>query len=220
MTTELHICDLRILRAEGETLAEARSRLPREFPRRSARRMTHLGTLMARILAGHDPGLESTLVYGTTYAETRSLEDYVDSFPTPSPLLFQGSIHPSGIQQVFVHRKIPVGNFIPITGKDYLVASMLKAAFLAGDESVAVCGGEERGTWLLECGRASAEAFAWGFTLSRFPVGSTGSLFFEPGPLRTAPEPVDHLHFVSALEQRSFLEIPHPAGGGYRIEWK
>ena len=220
MKTEVQLFDLKVLRANEETLAEARSLLPADFPRRSARRMTHLGTLMARVLADSRPEPGSTLIYGTTYGETRSLEDFVDSFPTPSPLLFQGSIHPSGIQQVFVHRKIPIGGFLPITGSDHLVASVLESALLAADAGVTVCGGEEGGTWLLECGKASPIAFAWAFSLAGNSHAATGSLTIGPGGDRVPAGPVDHAGFFAALETRSAIKIPRPRGGFYRVDWK
>src|SRR4051812_39124370 len=76
-----------------EAAAEARIRLAQVFPRATSRRMTHLGLLVGAALEGIDFGATDALVYATTYAETRALEDYLTSFPTPSPLLFQTSIH-------------------------------------------------------------------------------------------------------------------------------
>jgi hypothetical protein len=216
----MYLGELKVLRVSGEGLSEARRQLPDDFPRRSARRMTHLGTLMARVLADRRLAPGSSFVYGTTFGETRSLEDYVDTFPNPSPLLFQGSIHPSGIQQVFVHRKIPIGTFIPVTGSNHLVASLLEIAFLAGETEVTVCGGEERGTWLLEQNKASPDAFGWAFALTRSPTSAIGTLSIEPDGDPTIPEPVDHAGFFGALETRSPLEIPRPRGGIYRIVWR
>lgn len=220
METEFHVSQVCTLRAGEETLAEARSCLPEDFPRRSARRMTHLGTLLARVLKDLPTPLDGTMVYGTTYAETRSLENYVDSFPAPSPLLFQASIHPSGVQQVFVHRKIPLDAFIPITGKTNLIGSLLETAALAGTDRVTICGGEEKGSWLLEQKRASANAFAWTLTLSRSPEESVGTLSIDPDGSPAEPTPISEETFVAALENRTPLEIPRAAGGVYCIDWR
>lgn len=220
MVTELHISQVHTLRAGEETLAEARSRIPKDFPRRSARRMTHLGTLLARVLKDLPTPIDGTVVYGTTYAETRSLEDYVDSFPQPSPLLFQASIHPSGIQQVFVHRRIPLDTFIPITGNENLIGSLFETAILAGTDKVTICGGEEKGTWLLEQGRASESAFAWTLTLSSLPADSLGRLSIQPEGTSAAPGPISPLRLLTALEHRTSLPIPRAAGGSFRLDWR
>jgi hypothetical protein len=219
MVTEYHVSRVQTLRAGEETLAEARGRLPEDFPRRSARRMTHLGTLMARVLKHLPMPLDGALVYGTTYAETRSLENYVDSFPEPSPLLFQASIHPSGVQQVFVHRRIPLGSFIPITGKENLIGSLLETAVLAESETVILCGGEEKGSWLLEKNKASPHAFAWTLTLSRSSGDSDGVLSIQSGSGPAHSGAIDHLSLLAALEGRVPLVVPRASGGVFRIGW-
>lgn len=218
MNTEFTIHGVCVLRVGEETLTEARAALPPDFPRRSARRMTHLGTLMARVMNDRTPG--STLIYGSTYAETRSLEDYLNSFPDPSPLLFQGSIHPSGMQQVYVHRKTPVGTFLPITGSRHLVASLLETALLADKGRVTVCGGEERGTWMLEQDKASAAAFGWAFDLEPGRHPGDGWLSIEAEGRTRLAEPVEHERFMDALESRTPLEIWRPRGGAIHLRWK
>lgn len=220
MGTELYISHVHTLRAGDETLAQARSRIPKDFPRRSARRMTHLGTLLARVMTDLPTPIDGTLVYGTTYAETQSLENYVDSFPQPSPLLFQASIHPSGIQQVFVHRRVPLDAFIPITGNENLIGSLFDTAVLAGTDRVTICGGEEQGTWLLEQEKASDIAFAWTLTLSPWPADSVGRLSIRSEDTSATPAPVSPQRFLTALENRSSLSIPRAAGGAFHLDWR
>src|SRR5262249_1179569 len=88
--------------AATETAIEARERLREKFPRNTLRRMTHLGMLIGTTLDGLTLTPEDALVYATTIAETRALEDFLASFPTASPLGFQTSIHPGGVQQVLI----------------------------------------------------------------------------------------------------------------------
>ena len=218
VTAKLHLADLVLVRGNGESLSEARQSVPRAFAGRPARRMTHLGTLMARILAEREGVAGHPIIYGTTYAETRSLEDYVDSFPSPSPLLFQGSIHPSAVQQVFVHRKLPIGAFFPLTGSTHLVATILETALRMAGGPVTVSGGEERGTWLLERGKASSEAFAWAFRLAPDMDGAVATLEVDPDDATDGS--IGHTGFFSALESRSPVRIPRPGGGAFRIEWR
>src|SRR5947199_274737 len=73
---------------------------------------------------------DDALIYASTFAETRSLEDYLTSFPTASPLLFQTSIHPGAVQQVLIGRQQPVGRFWPLTGRRRLVEHALLTALL------------------------------------------------------------------------------------------
>ena len=149
-----------------ETAAGARQRLADRFPRTALRRMTHLGLLAGAALDGLTLGAEDAIVYATTYAETRALEDYLLSFPLASPLLFQTSIHPSAVQQVMVGRQQPVGRFWPVTGRARLVESALLTALLEPAGRVVLVGGAERGSWLLAARMASGEAFAYALLLT------------------------------------------------------
>ena len=108
-----------------------------------------------------DPGLEDALVYASGYAESCALEGFLDSFPTPSPTLFQTSIHPSGVQQLLIGRQRSVREFLPLSGGPLLGFHALRTAFLSRSARVLLCGGEERGTWLLEHGLASDRTFAF-----------------------------------------------------------
>src|SRR3954463_4066876 len=149
----------------AETAAEARERLKEKFPRAALRRMTHLGLLIGSTLDGVALDPDDALVYATSYAETRALEDFLASFPAASPLGFQTSIHPGGVQQVLIGRQQPIARLWPLAGRRRLVEQALLTALLETASRVAVAGGEERGTWLLEHGVASARAFAFAFVL-------------------------------------------------------
>jgi len=106
---ERHITFLRVERPDpAETAAAARIRLADRFPRPALRRMTHLGLLTGAVLDGIALGADDAVVYATTFAETRALEDFLSSFPAASPLLFQTSIHPSAVQQVLIGRRQPI----------------------------------------------------------------------------------------------------------------
>jgi len=216
---ERHIQFLRVERAPaGETAATARARLADKFPRNALRRMTHLGLLAGAVLDGVPLGPEDAVVYASTFAETRALEDYLASFPTASPLLFQTSIHPSALQQVLIGRQQPVRRFWPVTGRGRLVESALLSALLEPAARVILAGGEERGTWLLEQGMASKEAFAFGIVLTIDRTGTTGRIGYEPRH-GLADEPCPGLlEFAVALAERRALRW-HGAGGEWRVDW-
>ena len=201
-----------------ETPAEARARLGAKFPRPALRRMTHLGLLTGAALDGLALTAADAIVYATTYAETRALEDYLSSFPSASPLLFQTSIHPSAIQQVLIGRQQPIRRFWPMTGKRRLAESALTAALMEPAPRVVLAGGEERGSWLLEQSMASATSFAFALLLTQESAGASGRVRFQPDA-RAAEGPAPTLEELTlALAERKPLAW-RGAGGDWTIEW-
>ena len=206
------------LPAADETAATARVRLAEKFPRTALRRMTHLGLLLGSALDGVPLGPDDAVVYASTFAETRALEDFLGSFPAASPMLFQTSIHPGGIQQVLIGRQQPVARLWPLAGQTRLAEQALLTALLEPAGRVVLAGGEERGTWMLEHGMAAARSFAFATELTRESVGHQGRVVFEPGPAadETCPTLVEFAH---ALAERRPLGWSG-GGGAWRVEWR
>jgi hypothetical protein len=159
-----------------EEPAATRERLRAIFPPGATRRMTQLGLLLGSVLDPMGPGEEDALVYASTYAENRALESYLASFPAASPTLFQTSIHPSAVQQALIARQQPVRQFYPMTGSGQLAAHAAQTALLAPAARSILCGGEERGPWLLDHGVGSPVSFAFAVALSVDSQGALGSL--------------------------------------------
>ncbi|HUR57761.1 MAG TPA: hypothetical protein VM029_08625 [Opitutaceae bacterium] len=217
--TERFIHHLRVERpAATETAAEARERLREKFPRAALRRMTHLGMLLGSALEGLALTPDDALVYASSYAETRALEDFLASFPAASPMLFQTSIHPGGIQQVLIGRQQPIGRLWPLAGRVRLVEQALLAALLERVPRVALAGGEEGGTWLLEHGMASDRAFAFGMLLTPERTGALGRIaFFPDGAAGDETCPLLNA-FTDALAERRALAW-RGSGGKWTVEW-
>jgi hypothetical protein len=205
------------LPAPGEAAAEARVRLADKFPRTALRRMTHLGMLLGSALEDAGLGPDDALVYASSYAETRALEDFLASFPAASPLLFQTSIHPGGVQQVLIGRQQPITRLWPIAGRKRLAEQALLTALLDPADRVVIAGGEERGTWLLEQKVASERAFAFALVLTREPSGALGRIAFAPGPVADEPCPTLE-NFTEALAARQPLRWSG-AGGTWMVDW-
>ena len=206
--------------AVTETAAEARERLRDKFPRGALRRMTHLGLLTGAALDGVTWGADDAVIYASTFAETRALEEYLASFPTPSPLLFQTSIHPGAVQQVFIGRQQPLGRLWPLAGRARLVEQAGLTALLEPAARVVLVGGEERGTWMLEQQMAQDRAFAFALGLGRDETAAIGRLSFA----RQAPEPADErcpplVEFAEAIAERRALRW-RGAGGAWSLEWR
>jgi hypothetical protein len=202
----------------NEEPAATRERLKSRFAPGAVRRMTQLGMLVGAALGEMDPGEEDTLVYASQFGESRALEGYLESFPGASPTLFQTSIHPSGAQQGLIGRQRSVREFFPLAGGAQLVSCTVQAALLAASERVLLCGGEERGTWLVAPGAASDLAFAFALALNRTrQSGAVGRLALEPvadaaGALALA-EWFDLLH-----NRRAFAGAVAP-GWRLTLEW-
>ncbi len=217
--TERFIHHLKVeLPAPDEIAAGARVRLADKFQRNALRRMTHLGLLVGSVLEGAPLGPEDALVYATTFAETRALEDFLLSFPAASPLLFQTSIHPGGVQQVLIGRQQPIARLWPLAGRTRLVEQALVTALLEPASKVALVGGEERGTWMLEHAMAAARPFAFAAVLTRDPAGAVArvKLDREEGGSDEACPSLEN--FALALAERRPLSW-RGAGGRWSLEW-
>lgn len=203
----------------AETAAEARERLRDKFPRAALRRMTHLGLLAGSALEGVAFAADDAVVYASTFAETRALEDYLTSFPAASPLLFQTSIHPGSIQQVLIGRQQPIARLWPLAGRARLVEQAFMAALLEPAARVLLTGGEERGTWMLEQRMASARAFAFAVELTREPMNATGRIAFV-NDAGGADEPCPALEeLADALAEHRALRWSG-TGGLWSLTWQ
>ncbi len=203
--------------ADEETTTATRERLKDRFSKGATRRMTQLGMLIGSVLGPLEPGENDTLVYASEFAESQALEAYLDSFPSASPTLFQTSIHPSAVQQLLIQRQQPVRTFFPMTGLTRLIPQALEVVLLSETARVIFCGGEERGTWLLNRGVASKHSFAFACLLTREPAGAIATLLFAPenessGEV-TLPE------FFEALHERRTLSLGEAQAPWLQLSW-
>ncbi len=201
-----------------EAPVATRERLKGHFPPGATRRMTTLGLLVGSALARVEPGEDDAIVYATACAESRALEGFLDSFPTPSPTLFQTSIHPSAVQQLMIARQRPVRELMPLSGGSLLAFHALRASLLCPSPRSILCGGEEKGTWLLEHGLASDRTFAFASALTREAgADSTGrvSILREngEGSLRLPA-------FFDLLHKRTPFDGMIAPGWRLRLEWR
>lgn len=200
-----------------EEPAATRERLKDRFPKGATRRMTQLGMLVGATLEPLAPAKDDTLIYASEFAETRALESYLDSFPSASPTLFQTSIHPSAVQQLMIQRQQPVNTFFPMTGRSHLVAHALEVALLSEGNRTILCGGEERGTWLLENRAASEHTFAFALSLTTQDQGSLGRIALQS---RSVPAgELSLFAFFQALQQRRPLELAPAPGRWLTLTW-
>jgi hypothetical protein len=202
----------------GEDLPEqTRERMKALFPRAALRRMTQLGMLVGSVLKDLAIDDQGAVVYASTYAETRALEDYLATFPTPSPALFQTSIHPSAVEQALISRQQPVRTFLPLAGDERLIAQALLTTLLAPAENVILVGGEERGTWLREKRLASERSFAFALEFRSEASAAIGRLALVDGEIpHSACWTWD---FFERVQRRETLALPAAPGKHLRLSW-
>lgn len=202
-------------------VADARARYKAEFPGRTARRMTHLGMMATLCLRKLTVQRTTPVVYGSAYAESESLEKFIDSFPEASPALFQTSIHPSAVEQGLIPGRQAVDRFYPVTGDFNLAGKALENCIVLADSQVILIGGEERGTWLREHGLANESSFAFGLSLERGFKPGLGRLTVDPSQAPDSVEAVDLESLFSAIANRMPLELPSfGLGATLRVEWR
>ena len=217
---ERYLHALSLADAGDETLAATRERLKERFPRGATRRMTQLGLLVGAALDEMAPQPDDAIVYASGYAETCALEGFLDSFPGASPTLFQTSIHPSAVQQALIARQHAVGEFFPLTGRAQLVGHAVQTAFLSPAPRVLLCGGEERGTWLLAQRAASDRTFVFALALTCESAGSIARVALA----RTAEEQLEPEftlpEFFDALRARRPLDLVAAPGLHLSLTWQ
>ncbi len=215
---ELWIQKLAVDDAGEETPAETRERLRDRFAPGAVRRMTQLGMLVGGALREIESGEPAVIVYASSYGESRALEAYLDSFPSPSPTLFQTSIHPSGAQQGLIGRQQPARELYPLSGDRFLAGQALAVAALAEAAEVVVCGGEERGTYLLEHGVASDRGFGFALLLGREPrEDSLARLVMEPADAATG---LGLAAFFDLSKKREPFEGEIAPGWRAKLAWR
>jgi hypothetical protein len=213
---ERHIQAIRTDDPGLEEPAATRERLKGGFAPGAVRRMTQLGLLVGAAVAELAPTEDDTVVYASAFGETRTLAGFLDSFPTASPTLFQTSVHPSGVQQVLIGRQCSVREFFPLSGGPYLAGQALLVALLATPR-VLVCGGEERATWMTECGVASPRAFAFALALTATPgAGALGRLTLSPTDRTGGLSLAD---WFDVLHRRQPFAGPVAPGWRLNLEW-
>ena len=116
-----------------------------------------------------------------------------------------------------ITRQRPVGEFFPLTGRGFLVAQAIQTAALSPAHRVLVCGGEERGTWLLERGVASKRTFAFALALGAEPTGALARISLEAVPDTTGEFSL--LALFEALSERQNLERAIAPGVRLTLDW-
>lgn len=189
------------------------------LPRAGARRMSRAGLAVKSALGAESPAPGDAMIYASVFGMTATLEDYLASFPHPSPLAFQNSIHPAGIEQVLVMEKRAVGEFFPVAGEERLLAiAALETIFRCVAPVRRLVGGEESGTWMSLAGCGNMRTFAYALTVSPDAEGAIGKIVRTDAAAPDAETP-GQSEFVEAIAARRPLNIGTPDTAGFAISW-
>ena len=204
-----------------QTEMEVVKELKRNFPPMISRRMTKLALMIGECIKGESMEVTDAVIYATTFSETACLEKYLDSFPTPSPLMFQNSIHPSGMEQVLIARKQAVEEFMSFGGDDHILHSAIVATFTSDQPTQWLIGAEEKGTWLTEKECASAFDFAYAVKLSKEAEGALAKLVWTPAQnVEDASQATTTtLDFLNILKTRKDCSMEAQSLGQLELNW-
>ncbi|WP_269526305.1 hypothetical protein [Coraliomargarita parva] len=214
--TELYIRKVAVWEP-GEDAEASLAGLREAIGRRVARRMTHLGMMLSEVLKEMPISEDSSVVYATRFAETCAIERFLDSFPYPSPQMFQTSIHPSGVEQYLIQQKQPVRELFPLANGQNLLLRALNSTALCQGANWILCGGEERGSWLRDLAISSDYNYAWALELSPEPEARIGSIRWQALEESIADDAI-YPEFVQALQSRSSKRFRFEAGQ-VELDW-
>lgn len=215
----VHACRLVRIPEQEEPAERFVAELREQLGPRLTRRMSLLGLSLTAALRDHSFADDPTLVYTTTFTEAQALEKYIDSFPHASPLLFQMSIHPGGIEQAMIARQQAVTEFFPLAGDRGIITQSLRTAFLSTRSRTIWTGGEECGDWLVEANCASDQTFAWALALSDQSEGAEARIGWEIEAGGGNPLTMDTCQFFAALEARKSFAWNEPEVGQFHWTW-
>src|SRR5690606_38330302 len=118
-----------------------------------------------------------------------------------------------------ITRQLPISEFFPLTGDVHLVAQAVQTALLSRAPRVLLCGGEERGTWLLEQQAASDRAFAFALALGTEPEGALARLSLYAADHDDAVRPYRLAEFVDDLRTRRTVDSVAAPGLHFSLTW-
>ncbi len=105
-----------------------------------------------------------------------------------------------------------------MAGGTRLVEHALRAALLESAPRTVLVGGEERGTWMLDCQMASDCAFAFALSVSNEAAGAVGRIRFETSDNGDDGECPTLSIWLSTLAGRRSLAW-HGGGGHWTLDW-
>lgn len=222
---ERHVSEAAVFGPLEDISPESRQTLRDSLPKGTARRLTPVSLALSAVTRNARISPEDEIVFGTSYSGCVSLEQYLQSFPSPSPASFQNSVHAGILESVLVARHLPICRLQCLANPpDTLLAASLRSALLSETPVVHLLLAEECGNWLRDENLAADHTFACYLRLTREPPPSqlnTGKLSWghtapEASVSPSTPSP-DYL--CEIISQRQSLHLPTHAGAFLTLTW-
>lgn len=206
-----------------EADAEERfGQLKSALPSRTARRMSRLGLMLSHLIEEIGVDAETLVLYASAFGEGRTLETYLSSFPQASPLGFQSSIHPGGVEQALIFRQQPVREFFPITASESLPLALFRTLEQCPHaKRVLLLGGEEHASWLTQKALAAGDNFAFALLLEPLADDTDAqdaSTAQRCHPSETIGDHADHTTAQAAADASCAVTHPKPVLGLLRTD--
>ena len=222
MSTLRYVHSLHTFGPHESLTDSAVKQLKQNFSPLVSRRLTRMALMIGECLKHASIPTNASVIYATTYSESNCLEKYLASFPTPSPLMFQNSIHPSGMEQVLIARKQAIEEFLCFAGADHILHSALIAACMSEQPEQWLIVAEEKATWLTEEDCASAVDFALALQLNANPDQALAKLEWNPADATAAEQDATTLRplqFLQQLQARQDLHLSTQSLGSMSLQW-
>ncbi|WP_309400999.1 hypothetical protein [Cerasicoccus maritimus] len=196
---------------------EQRKALRQNFKPLAARRLTSLPLLIGELTKNTAPEPADEWLFASEFGGAVSLDKYLGSFPNPSPLHFQNSIHPGPLDLINVIRRLPARQLTPMIGGENLLGNALLAALISPADTVHLVIGEEYSAWASEQSLGSDFTFGAYLKLSQKAEHAMAELVHEPEG--NAPT-VSTQETAELLAHQKPLTTGLPSGGAIRLQWR
>ncbi|GHB90742.1 hypothetical protein [Cerasicoccus arenae] len=200
-----------------ELTEDERKLLRKNFSPLAARRLTSLSLILGDLTKDAPASPDDEWIFASSYGGSISLEQYLRSFPNPSPLHFQNSIQPGPIDLVNVARQQPARQLIPLIGAENLLGEALLTALISPVDTMHLIGGEEHTNWAADHQLGSQTTYGFYLRLSTAPQNTIGELTFEPNT--PPPSPLSTEDAIPLLDARKPLAFTLPERGVIRLQW-
>ncbi|WP_309387035.1 hypothetical protein [Cerasicoccus frondis] len=197
---------------------ETRKKLRKNFKPLAARRLTTLPLLLGELTQSAAPQPTDEWVFASEFGGSISLENYLNSFPNPSPLHFQNSIQPGPIDLVNVARGQAANQLTPIVGGEHLLGDALLTAMISPAKTVHLVGGEEFTAWAATHGLGADDSFGFYLKICPSEESAVAELTLEPQAGDTPPLTIREA--AVRLDKRESLATALSNGGLIRLQWR
>lgn len=197
---------------------DLRKQLRGNFSPLAARRLTPLSLMLGEVTRDAAPQPADEWIFTSQFGASVSLEKYLASFPTPSPLHFQNSIQPGPLDLVNVSRQQPARQLLPVIGEKDVFGDALLAALISPAPVVHLTAGEEFEPWAADRKLGAEATLALYLKLEQNAESPLAEVAFFPGEVDLPPPP-DLASTVEAILNRAPLAFTLPERGAIRLSW-